>query len=274
MPASSTSARRSACHSSRRRGTARPRSPRSTPVAVSCVTSSDDHRRRRSCAALALASLAQVKIEECHALGDHLLSLAERDDDPVLRVEAHYVIAMALLLNGAAVPARVELEASLAHYDPSRSTAHISLYSQDPGVICRIRLSLDLWLLGEPEEAARRRAESLALAEDLGHPFTSRLRADLGRDPAGAPRQSGSRPHPGRRRDAPRPGAFDCRSGWALEPWSMAGRWPSRVTSRAASTRCEAVWPRSQRRARARSCRSSSPCWPSSTAAWATSSAG
>jgi DNA-binding SARP family transcriptional activator/predicted ATPase len=122
--------------------------------------------------ALALASLAKVKIEECHALGDHMLSLADRDDDPVLRAEAHYVIAMALLLSGAAVPARAQLEASLAHYDRARSAAHIGLYSQDPGVACRIRLSLDLWMLGEPAEAARRRAESLALAEELGHPFT------------------------------------------------------------------------------------------------------
>lgn len=122
--------------------------------------------------ALALASLAAVDIEQCHALGDHLLSLADRDNDPVLQVEAHYVIAMALLLSGSAGPARAELEASLAHYDRARAAVHIGLYSQDPGVICRIRLSLDLWMLGEPEEATRRRAESLALAEELGHPFT------------------------------------------------------------------------------------------------------
>lgn len=122
--------------------------------------------------ALALVSLAQAKIEECHALGDHMMSLADRDDDPVLRVEAHYVIAMALLLSGAAVPARVQLEASLAHYDRTRSAAHISLYSQDPAVVCGIRLSLDLWILGDSDTAARRRAESLMLAEKLAHPFT------------------------------------------------------------------------------------------------------
>jgi predicted ATPase len=122
--------------------------------------------------ALALVALATAKIEECHALGDHMLTLADRDDDPLLRVEAHYVIAMALLLSGAAVPARAQLEASLTHYDRARSAAHIALYSQDPGVVCRIRLSLDLWILGEPEAAASPRVESLALAADLGHPFT------------------------------------------------------------------------------------------------------
>ncbi len=100
------------------------------------------------------------------------MSLAERDDDPVLRVEAHFVIAASLLLAGAVVPARVELEASLADYDRSRSASHIALYSQDPGVVCLIRLALDLWLLADPDGSARRRAESLSLAEELGHPFS------------------------------------------------------------------------------------------------------
>jgi predicted ATPase len=122
--------------------------------------------------ALAMSALAQARIDESHTLGDHLLSLAERDDDPVLRVEAHFVIAVSLLCAGAAMPARGELEASLAHYDRARSATHIGLYGQDPAVVCLIRLSLDLWLLGEPAASAERRDESLAMAEALGHPFT------------------------------------------------------------------------------------------------------
>ena len=119
-----------------------------------------------------MSSLAQVKIDDCHALGDHMLSLAELDDDPVQRVEAHYVIAMALLLNGRAGPARVELEAALGHYDRARSAEHIGLYSQDPEVVCQIRLGLDLWLLGDPVGSATLRAESLRRAEEIGHPFS------------------------------------------------------------------------------------------------------
>ncbi len=44
--------------------------------------------------AMAMISLAQARIDECHALGDHLLSIAERDDDPVLRAEAYFVIGV------------------------------------------------------------------------------------------------------------------------------------------------------------------------------------
>ena len=122
--------------------------------------------------AMAMISLAQARIDECHALGDHLLSIAERDDDPVLRAEAYFVIGVSLVLNGATRPARAALEASLASYDRSRSPIHIGLYSQDPGVVCSIRLGLLLWIMGEPAESARRRDESVELATALGHPFT------------------------------------------------------------------------------------------------------
>ena len=38
--------------------------------------------------------------------------------------------------------------------------------------MCLIRLAVDLWLLGDADGAARRRDESLALAAELGHPFS------------------------------------------------------------------------------------------------------
>lgn len=38
--------------------------------------------------------------------------------------------------------------------------------------MCLIRLGMDLWLLGYPEQAAQKRAAGLALARDLAHPFS------------------------------------------------------------------------------------------------------
>ena len=222
--------------------------------------------------ALALVSLAQARIDDCHALGDHLMSLAERDDDPVLRVEAHYVLAMSLLLNGAVVPARAQLEASLAHYDRARSAAHISLYSQDPAVVCLIRLSLVLWILGDPEGAAQRRAESLRLADELAHPFTHAyaltwdaiLQSHRG-DPELARTQAEAAISLGRDHRMP----FWLASG----PSSMAGPSPNWATSRPVSRRSVAGWPPSRPPAAGRSSRSSLVCSPSSMAASGTSSA-
>jgi DNA-binding SARP family transcriptional activator/predicted ATPase len=122
--------------------------------------------------ALATASITHTHFRQAHDLGDQLLSLAERDRDPVLLVEAHYVLAMALFWTGALGPSQSHLEQALAHYAPRRSATHISLYSQDAKVVCLIRQALNLWLLGNPEQAARRQKQSLALAQRLTHPFT------------------------------------------------------------------------------------------------------
>jgi predicted ATPase len=100
------------------------------------------------------------------------MTLAELDDDPVLRVEAHFVRAVSLQLAGAVLPSRAQFELAIDAYDRSRSATHISLYSQDPAVVCLIRLGLGLMLLGDPVGSAQRRAESLELAEQLGHPFS------------------------------------------------------------------------------------------------------
>ena len=59
--------------------------------------------------ALAIAVLAKVRIDECYGLGQQLLAIAERDDDAILRVEGHYVLAMALQLGGEIAAAGVEL---------------------------------------------------------------------------------------------------------------------------------------------------------------------
>ncbi len=122
--------------------------------------------------ALAIASITHTEFRQAHDLGDHLLSLAQRDRDPVLLVEARYVLSMSLFWTGAFAPARSQLEQALASYRAAQSPAHVALYTQDPRVVCLIRLAVDLWLLGYSEQAAQRREESLTLARELSHPFS------------------------------------------------------------------------------------------------------
>jgi predicted ATPase len=122
--------------------------------------------------ALAIASIAHADFEQAHGFGDYLLSLATRDGDPVLLVEGHYVLGVTLFWRGALVPSRQHLEQALAHYAPDRLGAHLTLYSQDPRVVCLIRLAVDLWLLGYARQADQREAEALQLARELAHPFS------------------------------------------------------------------------------------------------------
>jgi predicted ATPase len=122
--------------------------------------------------ALAIASIAHAQFQQAHGFGDHLLSLGMRDGDRVLLVEGHYVLGVTLFWMGALVPSREHLEQALAHYAPGQTAAHLSQYTQDPRVVCLIRLAIDLWLLGYPEEAIQRETEALHLARELSHPFS------------------------------------------------------------------------------------------------------
>ncbi len=180
--------------------------------------------------ALAIAVLAKVRIDECHGLGQQLLEIAERDDDAILRVEGHYVLAMALQLGGEIAAAGVELEAALSFYDRSRSAAHVGLYSQDPAVVCLIRHGVGLWLLGEAETSDRRRADSLTLARELGHPFS--LGYALTWDAVTRCVRRRRRRARGRRRTRRSSWGTStgCRSGCPSRPRSAAGRSRSRGT--------------------------------------------
>jgi predicted ATPase len=122
--------------------------------------------------ALAIASLVQGEFQQAHDLGDHLLSLAERDQDVILLVEARYVLGVTLFWKGAFAPSTRHLDHALVSYSVARSRAHIALYTQDPGVICQIRLAVDLWFLGYPERAQQQRRAALDRAEELSHPFS------------------------------------------------------------------------------------------------------
>ncbi len=122
--------------------------------------------------ALALAHIVRAEFQQAHDLGDQLLGLAERDRDPVLLVESHYVLGVTLFWQGVFVSSRSHLEQAISHYDSQQSRMHIALYSQDPKVVCLCRLALDLWYLGYPHRAVQTCQEALALAHELAHPFS------------------------------------------------------------------------------------------------------
>ena len=98
--------------------------------------------------------------------------MAERAQDSVLLVEAHYVLGASAFWQGDFAASRKHLELAVAHYDPQQSHTHIAHYSQDPKVICLCRLGLTLWYLGYPDQAAQRNQEALTLAHELAHPFS------------------------------------------------------------------------------------------------------
>ena len=107
------------------------------------------------------------------ALGEQLLSLAQRLQDPDLLLEAHHALWATLFFGGELTAARMHQEQGMRLYEPQRHRAHAALYSgHDPGVCCHMVAAPALWLLGYPDQAAASIQAALALAQQLAHPLT------------------------------------------------------------------------------------------------------
>src|SRR5207237_1053133 len=105
-------------------------------------------------------------------LTQQLYRLAQRAQDPDLRLEAHMARGTVSLLRGELVTARRHLEQAITLYDMQYHRSRALRHSVDPGVISLARVSWVLWLLGYPDQAHRRSQETLALAQTLAHPHS------------------------------------------------------------------------------------------------------
>lgn len=122
--------------------------------------------------ALAIASIGRGHIVQAHRYGNQLRALAERNQDPVLLVEADYVHGVTSFWQGRFLAARSLLASAIARYQPRLAQDHLSLYSQDPRSICLSRQAFNLWCLGELVAAQTTCQEALTRAHELGHPLT------------------------------------------------------------------------------------------------------
>jgi DNA-binding SARP family transcriptional activator len=122
---------------------------------------------------LAMNAILRFDLDDARQHGIALLAAGERDKDPMLIVEADYVLGVTSFWEGELLESRQHFETAIERYSPERHETHIALYSQDPKVVCLSRLAWTLWFLGYPDQAADARDSALALADELGHPFSS-----------------------------------------------------------------------------------------------------
>jgi predicted ATPase len=105
-------------------------------------------------------------------LGEQILSLAQRAQDPVQVALSSWAPGLTSLYLGEFTRARAHFEQMIAFYDPQQHRSLAFLYGQDPGATSLSWAAWALWFLGYPDQALRRRQEALALAQELDHPFT------------------------------------------------------------------------------------------------------
>ena len=106
------------------------------------------------------------------SLAEHLLSLANRKQNPDLLIRAHESVGSTYSFLGRFDEAKTHLFAAKSLYDPSRHRAQTLPYTQDPGITARIILARTLWILGEVDEVEALLQEAISMARALEHPFT------------------------------------------------------------------------------------------------------
>jgi DNA-binding SARP family transcriptional activator/tetratricopeptide (TPR) repeat protein len=121
---------------------------------------------------MAMNSILRLELADAREDAIALLVTGERDDDPVLVVEGEYVLGVTSFWQGLFQESRRHLQAAIDRYSPARSETHMTVYSQDPKIVCLSRLAWTFWFLGYPELAAEARDSALSLADELNHPFS------------------------------------------------------------------------------------------------------
>ena len=114
----------------------------------------------------------QAAFYRARDLGDQLLGLAERRDNPLFLVAAHQALGQSLYNLGEFVEARKHLEQARQGLEIKLDRSPHLRYGVAPGVQRMASLAQLLWCLGYPDQALQRSREAIGLARDLRHPHS------------------------------------------------------------------------------------------------------
>jgi class 3 adenylate cyclase/predicted ATPase len=103
--------------------------------------------------------------------GEQLLSLAQREHDPALLVEAYVGLGSTFFHLGEFGAAQAHLAQGMAQYDAQRHHPSVFIYSIEPGVFGLSYAAWVLWYLGYPDQARQQSAAAHTLAQELSQPF-------------------------------------------------------------------------------------------------------
>lgn len=103
---------------------------------------------------------------------DEMLRLAESMHDDAMLVQAHWASGCSGFFTGKFASAHADLEQGIRHYNRGLHRTLAFRFGQDPAMSCYCFDAMTLWMLGYPDQAEQRAQASLALARELGYPFT------------------------------------------------------------------------------------------------------
>jgi DNA-binding SARP family transcriptional activator len=121
---------------------------------------------------MAMSSLCRHDFDGARTVARDLRDQAERSGDDVLLVESEYLLGIGAFWDADFVNARHHFERAVALFRPEQRIEHLLRFGQDPRIVCLSRLANTLWFLGERGAARRARDEAVAMAGDVGYPFS------------------------------------------------------------------------------------------------------
>jgi class 3 adenylate cyclase/predicted ATPase len=117
-----------------------------------------------------MVSSIQAKWDDALTLTKELLTIANNVREPMLILEAHHASWNTLAFRGEFERSQFHVKEGLALYNPDLHQLMVSQYGgHDPGVCGHCHGSINLWLLGNPDQSLGMIREALALAQTLGH---------------------------------------------------------------------------------------------------------
>jgi predicted ATPase len=114
-----------------------------------------------------LFSKVRSELAKAQEMADELLTLAKRNNDPDLALQAYQALGMTAFCRGEPAAAVRHVNQAAALYDPNRHRTHAFLFGQDPGVICKGFGAVALWLLGYPDQAERQSEAAVHMSRGL-----------------------------------------------------------------------------------------------------------
>ncbi|MFC4345926.1 adenylate/guanylate cyclase domain-containing protein [Cupriavidus numazuensis] len=116
--------------------------------------------------------MIRAKHETAYQLGQTLVQLSEKTQDPVWLAQAYTALGGSSFFHADFHTAQSHLEKGISHYRPEQHRVHAARYGQDPGVRGLSFLALTDWYLGYPEKAVKHSQEALILARKISQPIS------------------------------------------------------------------------------------------------------
>jgi predicted ATPase/class 3 adenylate cyclase len=122
---------------------------------------------------LALLYQFRAQHQEATGLGQTMLAIGEREQDPRMLIAGHLVVGTTGVFLGDVAGGLEHLGKAIDRFAGSTRRARMAAAANDPRVACHTTSAFGLWLLGFPDRAVEQANAALALAAELDHPFST-----------------------------------------------------------------------------------------------------